>query len=48
MIVESLKELYNKDLNKLRLEIKKYKDDSTLWEIENVIKNSGGNLCPSS
>lgn len=45
MGIEALKELYNRDLNKLKQEIKLYKDDATLWKIENSIKNSGGNLC---
>jgi len=45
MVVEALKELYTRDLNKLKQEIKLYKNDSTLWKVENSIKNSGGNLC---
>ncbi|WP_053970352.1 DUF1572 family protein [Mangrovimonas sp. ST2L15] len=45
MVIESLKELYNRDLNKLKKEIELYKNDTTLWKIENSIKNSGGNLC---
>jgi len=45
MVVEALKELYNRDLNRLKIEIELYKKDSTLWKIENTIKNSGGNLC---
>lgn len=45
MILESLKELFTRDLNKLKKEIELYSEDSTLWKIENTIKNSGGNLC---
>lgn len=45
MIIEALKQLYIRDLKKLKLEIELYKDDSILWVIENSIKNSGGNLC---
>lgn len=42
---EALIELFNRDLNKLKLEIELYKNDLSLWSIENSIKNSGGNLC---
>ena len=45
MVLEALKELYNRDLNKLKREIELYKHESNLWRIENSIKNSGGNLC---
>ena len=45
MIVEAIKELYIRDLNKLKLEIELYKDDAILWKVEHSIKNSGGNLC---
>jgi len=45
MIIEALKELFNRDLKKLKLEIELYKNDSTLWITEKSIKNSGGNLC---
>ena len=45
MIVEALKELYNRDLNKLKKEIELYNNDSTIWKTEHSINNSGGNLC---
>ena len=45
MIIESLKELFTRDLNKLKNEIQLYKDETVLWEVENSISNSGGNLC---
>lgn len=45
MVIEALQELYNRDLKKLKQEIELYSRDSTLWKIENTIKNSGGNLC---
>ena len=45
MKVEALKELYQRDLNKLKLEIELYENESTIWKVENSIKNSGGNLC---
>jgi len=45
MIVESLKELFRRDLQKLKQEIELYEKDSNLWKVESSIKNSGGNLC---
>ena len=45
MMIESIKELYHRDLRRLKQEIELYKDDKTLWKIERSIKNSGGNLC---
>ena len=45
MIIESLKELFNRDLIKLKTEIELYNDEKTLWATENSINNSGGNLC---
>lgn len=46
--------LYERDLNKLKLEIELYgnegdkgdrRDESLLWQIRDEIKNSAGNLC---
>ena len=45
MGIKALKELYERDLKRLKQEIELYRDDTTLWKIENSIKNSGGNLC---
>ena len=45
MTIEALKELFVRDLNKLKSEIEFYTNESTMWKIENSIKNSGGNLC---
>ncbi|WP_225901984.1 DUF1572 family protein [Zobellia barbeyronii] len=42
---ETLIELFTRDLNTLKNEIALYSDDTTLWKVENSIKNSGGNLC---
>ena len=44
MLKESLVEVLNRDINKLKIEIELYEDESKLWVIENDIKNSGGNL----
>lgn len=45
MITTALKEVFKRDLLKLKKEIELYKEDATLWKIENTINNSGGNLC---
>ncbi|SDF83169.1 DinB family protein [Epilithonimonas hungarica] len=45
MIIESLKSLYNRDLNKLKLEIESYKSEESIWKIDKNISNSAGNLC---
>ena len=45
MLIEALNELFKRDLLKLKNEIGFYKSETTLWEVENSIKNSSGNLC---
>ena len=45
MIIEPLKELFKRDLIRLKEEIKRYDDEATLWKVDGSIKNSGGNLC---
>jgi uncharacterized damage-inducible protein DinB len=45
MIIESLKSLYNRDLNKLKFEIESYKSEESIWKIDKNISNSAGNLC---
>ncbi|MBF4516222.1 DinB family protein [Flavobacterium sp. ANB] len=45
MLIETLKSLYNRDLNKLKIEIESYQDESKIWAIDKNISNSGGNLC---
>lgn len=45
MIIETLKTLFNKDLQKLKKEIESYSDEKNMWQIEKAIANSGGNLC---
>ncbi len=45
MITTPLTELFVRDLNRLKAEIKLYNNEVNLWKIENSIKNSGGNLC---
>lgn len=45
MLIETLKILFKRDLNKLKSEIDLYKDESKIWHIEKSIANSAGNLC---
>ncbi|KQO32657.1 DinB superfamily protein [Flavobacterium sp. Leaf82] len=45
MLIETLKSLFNRDLNKLKVEIESYQNENQLWAIDKSISNSGGNLC---
>ena len=44
MLKETLKSLFTRDLNKLKLEIESYNNETTIWHIEKDIANSAGNL----
>ena len=45
MLKDSLVEIFERDLNKLRDEINLYKSDADLWIVKGEISNSAGNLC---
>lgn len=45
MLIETLKILFNRDLNKLKFEIESYEYENQMWAVNNDISNSGGNLC---
>lgn len=45
MLVETLKKLFNRDLNKLKSEIELYQNEKKIWYTEKNIANSAGNLC---
>lgn len=45
MLKESLLEIFERDLNKLKEEINLYKDQDSLWIVKKGISNSAGNLC---
>lgn len=45
MLTETLKSLFNRDLNKLKAEIESYQNESQIWAIDRDISNSAGNLC---
>ena len=45
MQIQVLKQLFQRDLNKLKQEISSYQSEQQLWVIEKNIPNSAGNLC---
>lgn len=45
MITASLRSLYQRDLNKLKMEIGAYQNEENLWKTDKNISNSAGNLC---
>ena len=45
MLKDSLLEIFERDLNKLKDEINLYHNENDLWTIEKEISNSAGNLC---
>ncbi|WP_035671960.1 DinB family protein [Flavobacterium sp. 83] len=45
MLIETLKSLFDRDLNKLKLEIELYQYENEIWHIQKGITNSAGNLC---
>ena len=44
MITESLKQIYQRDLDKLKIEVGQYEPEALLWKTESGITNSAGNL----
>ncbi|HKO75641.1 MAG TPA: DUF1572 family protein [Flavobacterium sp.] len=44
-MIETLRTLFNRDLNKLKLEIALYQNESKIWYVDKNISNSAGNLC---
>jgi uncharacterized damage-inducible protein DinB len=45
MVLEELKKVFVKDLQKLKEEISLYKNETILWQVKPGITNSAGNLC---
>lgn len=45
MLIQTLKTLFRRDLEKLRFEIKQYQTEDLIWHTERGIANSAGNLC---
>ncbi len=44
MLIDTLIQLFERDLNRLMTEIGLYKEEATIWKIEKGISNSAGNL----
>jgi len=44
-MIETLTQLFPRDLEKLKTEITSYKNEKKMWEISGKVKNSAGNLC---
>ena len=45
MVIQTLSDLFERDLQKLKAEINLYKEENNLWMINKEISNSAGNLC---
>lgn len=45
MLIETLKALFERDLDKLIHEIESYQNESNIWITDKEISNSAGNLC---
>ncbi len=44
-MIQTLSQLFLRDLEKLKTEISSFKDEKNIWKISGDIKNSAGNLC---
>ncbi|RKY95068.1 MAG: DinB superfamily protein [Ignavibacteriae bacterium] len=44
-MIETLIQLFQRDLEKLKTEITSYKDKNKIWDVSGELKNSAGNLC---
>ena len=44
-MIETLSQLFLRDLDKLKIEISSYRDEKKIWAISGEVKNSAGNLC---
>lgn len=45
MLIENLRTLFKRDLERLQQEIEQYQDEANLWVTDGKISNSAGNLC---
>ncbi|MBR7208915.1 DUF1572 family protein [Microvirga sp. STS02] len=45
MLLDTLRQLFARDLNRLQQEIELYEDEHRIWHVEQGIANSAGNLC---
>jgi uncharacterized damage-inducible protein DinB len=45
MVIQTISELFIRDLNKLKEELNLYPTEQKIWEVSSGISNSTGNLC---
>lgn len=45
MIIESINEIFQRDLKKLKGEMSRYTSEDKMWNVDKEITNSAGNLC---
>ncbi len=45
MLIATLRQLFKRDLEKLRTEITLYQDEDIIWKVDKQIANCAGNLC---
>lgn len=45
MVIDTLQQLYKRDLIRLKTEITSYTQEENLWIVDKAIANSAGNLC---
>ncbi|MCI1187678.1 DinB family protein [Hymenobacter sp. DH14] len=45
MLLDTLRQLFARDLSRLHQEIEAYHDETQIWHIDKEIANSAGNLC---
>jgi hypothetical protein len=44
-LIETLIKLFERDLDKLAVELNAYRDERAIWSVRGEINNTGGNLC---
>lgn len=44
MVIDTLKKLFDRDLDRLKNELSNFKDEKNVWVVKKDIKNSAGNL----
>jgi uncharacterized damage-inducible protein DinB len=45
MLIDTLRQLFQRDLNRVKQELTLYNNEEAIWHIEKGIANSAGNLC---
>ncbi len=44
MVLDSLKSIFDRDIEKVKQELSLYQNEENIWKVKKNIKNSGGNL----